>query len=196
MTDRNPWRSLTAPAEVAQRLVDLYEREGAAKYDEAVSQTQHAVQAAELAELDGAPGALVAAALLHDIGHLLSGDHQDRHDFRDRDLHHEDVAARFLARWFGADVTEPIRLHVAAKRYLCAVESGYSAGLSPASIRSLELQGGPMTPDESVEFAKFGGAAAATSLRRWDDLAKDPTRSAASIAAYTDLLAGLVHIRT
>ena len=196
MTEPIPWRALTSPDDVAHRIIELYEREGMASYDEAVTQVEHAVQAAGWALAVGATDELVAAALLHDIGHLLTGDHRDEHEFRERDLHHEDVAARFLSRWFGPQVTEPIRLHVAAKRYLCAVEAGYHDSLSPASVRSLELQGGVMSDDEATEFARLDGAAAASDLRRWDDLAKDADRSPVPISAYTGLLFRLVQVPT
>jgi phosphonate degradation associated HDIG domain protein len=189
-----PWRALTSPTEVAERIIEVFEREGMARYDEAVTQVEHAVQAAQWAEVAGAGDALVAAALLHDLGHLLSGDHRDPDEFRERDLHHEDIAARFLARWFGPEVTEPIRLHVAAKRYLCAVEPGYHDGLSPASVRSLELQGGPMDADQAVAFAGLDHAMDATDLRRWDDLAKDPDRPPVPMSSYTELLARLASI--
>jgi gamma-butyrobetaine dioxygenase len=183
---------MASPDELACRIIELYEREGTARYDETVTQVEHAVQAAEWAQASGAGDELVAAALLHDIGHLFRGERE----FRDRDLHHEDVAARFLSRWFGPEVTEPIRLHVAAKRYLCSGEAGYHDSLSPASVRSLELQGGPMTDDEVTEFARLEGAGAAADLRRWDDLAKDPDRPPVAIATYTGLLARLVQVPT
>jgi gamma-butyrobetaine dioxygenase len=184
---------VSAP-DVARRIVELYERDGTDRYDEAVTQIEHAVQAARWAEEAGADDALIAAALLHDIGHLLSGDHRDEHHFRERDLRHEDVAARFLSRWFGPEVTEPIRLHVAAKRYLCAVEPGYHDGLSPASVRSLELQGGAMNAEEAAAFARLDGASAATELRRWDDLAKDPELPSRDIATFTDLLTRVARV--
>lgn len=185
---------MTSPDEVAWAIIDLYEREGMARYDEAITQIEHAVQAAEWAEASGADDDLVVAALLHDIGHLLTGDHRSERAFRDRDLHHEDVAARFLSRWFEPEITEPIRMHVAAKRYLCAVEAGYHESLSPASVRSLELQGGPMDEEEASEFARLDGALAAADLRRWDDLAKDPDRPPVPISSYADMLVGLVRV--
>ncbi len=193
MNEPVPWRALTSPTEVAERVIEVYERDGMARYDEAVTQVEHAVQSAEWARRSGADDALVAAALLHDLGHLLSGDHRDG-DFRERDLHHEEVAARFLSRWFGPEVTEPIRLHVAAKRYLCAVEPGYLDGLSPASVRSLELQGGPMSVADATAFAELDGATAATELRRWDDLAKDPDRHPVPLSTFADLLTRLASI--
>jgi phosphonate degradation associated HDIG domain protein len=181
-----PWRELDDPSAVAERLVAVYEVLGEGRYDEAVTQATHAAQCAALARAAGADDSLVVAALLHDLGHLLGGD--GRAAERTRDLRHEEVAARFLSRWFGTSVTEPIRHHVAAKRYLCAVEPDYHDTLSPASVRSLELQGGVMTADEADAFARLPGAEAAAALRRWDDLAKDPTLVVPPVRSYLDAL--------
>ena len=180
-----PWRELDAPADVAERLVALYEVLGDGRYDEAVSQTEHAAQAAALAQAEGASNALVVAALLHDIGHLLGGRTESSPD---RDLRHEEVAARFLGRWFGPAVVEPIRHHVAAKRYLCAVEAHYRAALSPASVASLELQGGAMSLVEAEEFELLSAASDAARLRRWDDLAKEPGRDVPDVRSYLDVI--------
>ena len=133
---------------IVDDIMDLFARRGAAAYHgEAVSQTEHALQAAELAEREGAADHLVVAALLHDVGHLLDGQDEDLAD-RGLDGRHEEAGCAWLAAHFGPEVTEPIRLHVAAKRYLCAVDPAYLAGLSPASRRSLSLQGGPMNAEE------------------------------------------------
>jgi phosphonate degradation associated HDIG domain protein len=187
----SPWREIDTPAGVADRLVTVYEQLGDGHYDEEVSQRQHAVQTAALACRAGASDALVAAALLHDLGHLLGGESEASPD---RDLHHERVAARFLARWFGPEVTEPIRHHVAAKRYLCATEAGYLGALSAASTHSLELQGGPMTDAEVDDFESHPGARDAVMLRRWDDLAKDPDLVVDDVRAYLDVLTALAVI--
>lgn len=138
---------------------------------EAVTQLQHALQCAVLARQAGSAPGLVTAALLHDYGHLVADD--DGMAERGIDLLHEEVAAEHLARWFGPEVTEPIRLHVAAKRYLCAVDPDYLAGLSPASAASLRLQGGPFTPADAATFIERPHATDAVRLRIWDDLAKD-----------------------
>lgn len=180
-----PWRELDGPADVAERLVALYEVLGDGRYDEVVSQTEHAAQAAALARADGASNELQVAALLHDLGHLLGGRAESSSD---RDLHHEDVGARLLSRWFGPEVVEPIRHHVAAKRYLCAVEPGYHATLSPASVSSLQLQGGVMSPAEAEEFERTDGAMDAAQLRRWDDLAKEPGRRVPDVRAYLPII--------
>lgn len=190
-TGDTPWMEIDRADELVDRLIELYETKGSSRYDEAVTQSEHAVQAAELAVAAGADDELVAAALLHDIGHLLLDEHERRPEFLDQDLHHEEVAARFLANWFGPGVVEPVRLHVAAKRYLCAVEHDYHDGLSPASVRSLEVQGGPMTDEEAEAFAALNGSDGATLLRRWDDLAKDGQRPTGLVRGHRDLLTRL-----
>jgi phosphonate degradation associated HDIG domain protein len=136
-----------------------------------VTQRQHALQAAWLAERAGCCDALVVAALLHDVGHLVHGlgENPAAAGVDDR---HEERGHEFLARWFGPAVTEPVRLHVAAKRYLCAVEPDYFGRLSRDSVLSLTLQGGPMSPAEAEAFAALPQAAAAVQLRRFDEQAK------------------------
>ncbi len=157
---------------IVSEIMELFAKRGAAAYHgEAVSQEEHALQAAELADREGAPNSLVVAALLHDVGHLLDGQDEDL-AARGVDGQHEEAACAWLMRHFGPQVTEPIRLHVAAKRYLCAVESSYLASLSPASQMSLELQGGPMTAEEVSEFEGNKFFREALRLRYWDDTAK------------------------
>jgi phosphonate degradation associated HDIG domain protein len=160
--------------ELLDQIERLYAERGGAEYHgEAVTQLEHALQAADLAEGGGYPPAGIAAALLHDIGHLLHG-HGEDCAARGVNDDHEDLAVRFLVAAFGPSVTEPIRLHVAAKRYLCAVEAGYVGRLSEASARSLVLQGGPMSAGEVEEFEKNPFCRAAIAVRRWDDAAKVP----------------------
>jgi phosphonate degradation associated HDIG domain protein len=159
---------------VLHTLAALFATRGGARYGgEAVSQLEHGLQAAALAERDGAGDELVAAALLHDVGHLLHphGDDYAEHGVDDR---HEELGERYLRRHFAPGVAGPVRLHVPAKRFLCAAEPGYLATLSPASVRSLALQGGPMPPAETAAFTADPHAAAAIRLRRWDDAAKVP----------------------
>jgi phosphonate degradation associated HDIG domain protein len=136
-----------------------------------INQRQHALQAAMLAERDGGTDALVAAALMHDIGHLVHhlGENPAADGIDDR---HEEVGHAFLVRWFAREVTEPVRLHVAAKRYLCAVEPDYFLKLSQDSVLSLSLQGGPMSPEEVAAFRALPQAEAAVQLRRYDEAAK------------------------
>ncbi len=136
-----------------------------------VNQRQHALQAAWLAEQSGGDDALVVASLLHDIGHMVHdlGENPAEDGVDDR---HEELGYAFLSRWFGPEVTEPVRLHVAAKRYLCATEADYFRRLSRDSVLSLSLQGGPMSEAEVAAFKALPGAAAAVRLRRFDEQAK------------------------
>ncbi len=144
---------------------------GGDTYGEGVSQLEHALQCAACAERDGAPPALIAATLLHDIGHLIHDLPQDIAD-RGIDAQHESLGSAFLSQHFGPDVTEPVRLHVAAKRYLATTEHGYFNLLSPASVQSLQLQGGLMSTEERTRFCAERFAEDAIRLRRWDDEGK------------------------
>lgn len=153
-------------------IIDLIETRGAEQYgDEAVSQREHALQCAVLAEAAGAAPALVAAALLHDIGHLVDV-HAPGAAVRGIDRRHEAIGAGWLARHFGPEVVEPVRLHVPAKQWLCWAEPGYEEALSPASQRSLALQGGRFDAASASAFLEQPFADAAIALRRWDDAAK------------------------
>jgi phosphonate degradation associated HDIG domain protein len=159
---------------VVDEIIGLFETKGDAAYHgEPVSQTEHALQTAYLAEKEGAADAVVVAALLHDIGHLLSGHAEDVAE-RGIDSRHEAAGERWLSRYFGPEITEPIKLHVAAKRYACGRDAEYLNLLSPASVKSLELQGGPMSALELAEFEKHRYFREALQLRRYDDLAKIP----------------------
>jgi phosphonate degradation associated HDIG domain protein len=154
-----------------------------AYFGEAVTETEHALQCAYLAEESGAGSELIAAALLHDVGHLLHGLGEDVAG-QGRDGRHEEGGAAWLARHFGSAVVDPVRLHVAAKRYLCAVEPHYHAGLSPASRLSLGLQGGPFTPDEVRSFEQGPWFRSAVAVRRWDDAAKVPGLAVPGLEHY------------
>lgn len=172
-----------------QELLELLEKFGDSQYGgEAVSQREHALQAAFLAEQEQASAALITAALLHDVGHLLHDLPLDAPE-QGIDDHHENSAAHYLRRWFPAEVTEPIRLHVAAKRYLCAVESGYLGRLSGPSAVSLNLQGGPMQAAEVAEFERRPHYQAAIRLRRWDDAAKQPQLPTPPLAHFASYVA-------
>jgi phosphonate degradation associated HDIG domain protein len=149
---------------------------GQSQYDESVTQLEHGLQTAALAEEAGAPEIEQVAALLHDIGHLLLDEHDGKKTFLRQDLRHEILGARYLSRWFGPAVGSPVALHVKAKRYLVATSPEYAESLSRASARSLELQGGPMTAEEAEQFLSLPYAQTAIALRRWDDAAK--TRNA------------------
>ena len=175
----------------SDRLLSLLSTRGGAQYGgEAVSQLEHALQCAMLAEEEGAPAPTVAAALLHDLGHLLHrlGQSPAARGIDDR---HEALGGKRLMRDFGAAVAEPVRLHVAAKRWLCAADPDYFARLSPGSVRSLALQGGPMQKEEAARFAALPYAEAAIRVRRWDDLAKVPGRKTPPLERYRRVLDSL-----
>ncbi|MFD8752615.1 TauD/TfdA family dioxygenase [Kitasatospora sp. NPDC059577] len=178
-------------------VAGLFAGEGAAEYlGEEVTMAEHMLQAAAAAEAAGAPDHLVAAALLHDVGHF--SDEHGRGALHGRDLmqgndnRHSDTGADRLARWFGPEVTEPVRLHVAAKRYLCAVEPGYRDRLSAASEYTLTVQGGPMSDAEAAAFAELPGAVDAVAVRRWDEQAKVAGAPVPGFDHYRPLLAALM----
>ncbi|MFN3241309.1 MAG: phosphonate degradation HD-domain oxygenase [Planctomycetota bacterium] len=156
-------------------LAELFDRRGRHVYGESVTQLQHALQCAALAEQEEASDALVTAALLHDVGHLLHRDAQQAFD-DGVDDRHEAIGASYLGAWFGDEVTRPIALHVQAKRYLCHVDPVYHRDLSPQSQATLRLQGGPMDPAEATAFGRRPHAASAIRVRRWDDAGKQPNR--------------------
>jgi phosphonate degradation associated HDIG domain protein len=150
----------------------LFERYGDTAYSgEPVTQREHALQSALLAEQAGASDELVAAALLHDLGHLLNHQGETPTERGIDDLHQYYVLP-FLRPLFPDAVLEPIRLHVDAKRCLCAIDAGYYDSLSADSVRSLRLQGGVFGREAAEEFLRRPYAGDAIRLRRWDDLAK------------------------
>jgi phosphonate degradation associated HDIG domain protein len=163
---------MTPMTDLLGQIATLLEYRADGRYGLAeITQKQHALQAAALAEHDGQDDALVVAALLHDIGHLVHdlGENPAADGVDDR---HEEAGDAWLRRHFGPAVTEPVRLHVAAKRYLCATEPDYVAKLAPDSVRSLALQGGPMSTDEVAAFRALPHHEAAVILRRYDEQAK------------------------
>jgi phosphonate degradation associated HDIG domain protein len=183
-------------------IAELFTSEGAADYlGEPVTVAEHLLQAGARAQAAGAPPALVAAALLHDVGHLRGADARaDGIDLSGRalmtgtDNNHGDRGAVWLAQWFPVSVSEPVRLHVAAKRYLCATEPSYFGQLSEASVYTLSVQGGPMTDAQALEFEREPHAADAIAVRRWDDQAKDPSADVPGFDHYRPLLASLLVI--
>jgi phosphonate degradation associated HDIG domain protein len=157
---------------ILQRLVSIYSGRGAAAYfGEAVTTIEHSLQAAHFARASNASDALVIAALLHDIGHLIEPAPDDIAAWR-TDGRHEVSGSRWLATCFGPEVCEPVRLHVPAKRYLCATDPSFIGRLSSASIQTLKLQGGPMSGAEIIEFEAEPFHQDALRLRRWDDQGK------------------------
>ena len=157
---------------IIDEIISLLNDQGQARYGmEAVSQREHALQAAWAAEKAGVPSALVAAALVHDVGHLLHDLPEDAPEQGIND-HHETSGQRWLVKHFSPEVTEPVRLHVDAKRYLCAVEPAYNDLLSLPSAKSLELQGGAFDTEGVAAFEALPFYKEAVQLRRWDDEAK------------------------
>lgn len=181
-------------ADVVEALFDLFLERGGTHYDEAVTQTEHARQAAALAQADGAGDALVVAALLHDVGHLLVHEHSGQEGFLTQDAEHERVGAALLDRWFPIEVTAPIALHVPAKCYLVATDPHYAATLSTASVHSLAVQGGPMTSEEAAAFAERRFAGDACRVRRWDDHSKVSGHPTADLASYRPVVERLIRL--
>ena len=169
----------------AETIGEMFAGPGARDHlGEPVPIGEHMLQAGALAEAAGAEGAQVVAALLHDIGHLLDEDEDEER--------HGEAGANWLSRWFGDAVTEPVRLHVPAKRYLCAVGADYFGLLSAESVRTLSLQGGPMTAAEVAAFEALPFSWDAVAVRRWDDEAKDPVVTPPRFAHFAPLLGRLV----
>ena len=167
-------------------ILAAYARLGHRLYGEAVSQTQHALQCAALAVADGASESVIVAALLHDYGHLIEA--LEDADRLAMDARHEMAGANLLGGLFGPAVTRPIALHVAAKRYLCAVEPGYLQTLSAASAHSLGLQGGTFSHLEVLSFQRLEGFADAVRLRLFDDEAKTPDAVIPGFDAYVPVM--------
>ena len=177
---------------IVDYLADIFERRGAESYlGEKVSMAQHMLQAAQAAEQSQAGPDLIVAALLHDVGHY-SNEISDTVLMKGTDNYHEEAGANFLADYFPLSVTEPIRQHVAIKRYLCATDPTYSSRLSEASVYTLNVQGGPMTLDEVAEFEKTPYLDNCIRLRIWDDEGKDPDKPHPDFSHYRDLVQSLV----
>ncbi|CAN5239561.1 HD domain-containing protein [soil metagenome] len=169
----------------------IFREFGNLSYGEDVSQMAHILQCGHLARIDGAPDALVAAALLHDVGQFLN-DAGNAAEQRGIDARHEVTGAAYLAPFFPEAVTEPVRLHVEAKRYLCAVEPGYLEALSRASALSLTLQGGPHDAQGMVDFLALPAAQDAIRLRRYDDQGKRREWDVPDLDSYRPLLESLL----
>ena len=178
------------PSDILERIEHWFALHGASSYEgqrrESVSALHHALQCAQLAEDAQADAPLVAAALLHDIGHFVAI--ADVGELDDIDDVHELRGVAVLVHDFPPAVVEPVRLHVAAKRYLTAIEPAYARSLSPASAHSLAQQGGPFRGAEIGRFEALPFAEDAVRLRRWDDLAKRPGRLTPDLAYYLALV--------
>ena len=178
-------RSATAEQKV-DALFNYMEERGQSFYDEVVTQLEHALQCAALARQNDASPTLITSALLHDLGHFILDEHNADTAFLAMDLNHEEIGAEYLAPFFPEIVTTPIRLHVPAKRYLCATDASYHDGLSEASKRSLKVQGGIMSDEEREAFEQIPHFRDALTLRRWDDLAKVSGLETAGLGTYRD----------
>lgn len=173
---------------VAEEVSAIFSGKGQSSYfGEPVSQLEHALEAAHFALEEHAPDHLVVAALLHDIGHLVDDISENIADLG-VDARHEQIGEWWLSQRFGAEVYEPVHLHVAAKRYLCATDSGYFSRLSPASVQSLELQGGPMSIEEVAAFRRHRYFRDAVRLRLWDDRAKVPGLPTEDLSRYAGVI--------
>ncbi len=160
---------------VVLQILGVFEKRGGEKYaDEEVTQLQHALHCAKLAINEGADDSLIVAAFLHDIGHILGHDALPANVGQDLDDHHEEAGYAFLAQHFSPPVTHPVRLHVAAKRWLCTNDPNYAQRLSPTSYKSFLDQGGRMSADECRIFESHPGFDTAIRVRRWDDQGKNP----------------------
>jgi phosphonate degradation associated HDIG domain protein len=172
----------------ADEVFAIFSSRGQSSYfGEPVSQLEHALQTAHFARRENAPDHLVVAALVHDIGHLVADTEENIADLG-VDAKHEEVGQSWLSRRFGPGVCEPVYLHVSAKRYLCATDHLYLSVLSPASMQSLQLQGGPMSADEVAAFERNQYCLDAVRLRKWDDAAKVPDLETAGLQTYRDVI--------
>lgn len=169
-------------------LFNYMEAQGQSFYDEVVTQLEHALQCAALAQQNDAGPTLITSALLHDLGHFILDEHNADKAFLATDLNHEEIGAEYLTPFFPEIVTTPIRLHVPAKRYLCATDASYHDGLSEASKRSLKVQGGAMSDAEQEAFEQIPHFRDALTLRRWDDLAKVKGLEIAGLETYRDIV--------
>lgn len=177
--------------EIIDDIFALFRQRGGRHYGEFVTETQHALQCATFAQEAGESAEVVAACLIHDFGHLC---HELGEDVADHgiDAAHEELGARQLADWFPPAVVEPVRLHVAAKRYLCWSEPEYLAELSAASRQSLELQGGVMSDAEAEAFERHPHFDRAICLRRYDDMGKVPEMKTPGLEAFRPVLQGVI----
>jgi phosphonate degradation associated HDIG domain protein len=173
---------------VTEEIFAIFQKRGSgAYYGESVSMTEHALQAAYFAQTAAAPAGLILAALLHDIGHLIDDVPSDILDWT-VDARHEQVGGIWLAQRFRPEVSEPVRLHVQAKRYLLATDPEYFAKLSPASVITLKLQGGPMAAHEVARFEAEPFHKQAVRVRQWDDQGKVAGLKTPDLRRYRPLI--------
>jgi predicted HD phosphohydrolase len=159
--------------DVLQQISTAFEACGHLDYGERISMEEHMLQTAWIAERDGADIRTVVASLLHDYGHLVCNMPNNTFEQGD-DNFHEDIGADAMSAWFDDDIVSAVRLHVAAKRYLCAANPGYFDKLSKASKVTLVIQGGPMSDGEMRAFESNPAHKLAIRVRVYDDQGKDP----------------------
>ena len=176
---------------ITDEILEVFAKRGSGAYfGEGVSMTEHALQAAYFAQSAAAPPSLVVAALLHDVGHLVVDVPDDIADWTE-DAHHEEIGSTWLARRFPPEVSEPVRLHVPAKRYLCATDARYFSKLSAASVATLKLQGGPMSAANVVLFETERFHKEAVRVRQWDDQGKVAGLVTPNLEDYRALIEGM-----
>lgn len=183
---------MAPPDHQIDELFALFATYGDARYDEAVSLTDHCLQTAQHGIDAGAADEVVAAALLHDVGHFVLAERRGTENYLADDWDHDAVGERYVTELFGPSVGRIVGMHVEAKRYLCAVDTRYLAGLSPASTASLQVQGGPMTAAEVRDFEESEGWEDAVMVRRWDDLGKTSHAITGELISYRSLLKTLL----
>jgi predicted HD phosphohydrolase len=173
-------------------LLKLYEERGDGHYGQEIAQTEHALQCAALARRDGAPDEMIAAALLHDVGHLIANvQGEENFDLAGRDDGHEGLGGQVLLPIFGTNVARPVALHVMAKRWRCTTDPDYYEHLSPGSRATLEAQGGPLSPESRARFEAHQGFESALTLRSWDEDANVVGLDVGKMRDYKDLLTRL-----
>jgi predicted HD phosphohydrolase len=181
--------------QIIEEILGAYETGGDLDYGENISMREHMLQTACLAEQGGNEERIIVAALLHDYGHLVCD--QPNNIFAEgSDNFHETVGARALESWFDEGIVGAIRLHVDAKRYLCAANPKYLAKLSDASITTLGVQGGPMNREEMVGFREQVGYEMALTIRVYDDLGKEPRMLRPKLPHYVPMLRRCLSART
>ncbi len=169
---------------IVDYLGDIFMRRGTESYlGEAVTMSQHMLQTAYNAEKAGQSKTVIVAALLHDIGHY-TGEFPDDYIQQGVDNRHEHTGAAILEKFFGPEIVEPVRLHVDAKRYLCAIEPEYFDGLSDASVQTLALQGGPFNREQAAEFEKKPHLETTIRIRKFDDNGKTPGLNTPGVDYY------------
>ena len=182
-------QGMTETIELApvDQIFSIFREYGSRHYGENVSELEHALQTAEFAKEFGEPESIVLSCLLHDYGHMLHDLGEDAAEYG-IDAKHEVIGATLLKDYFPEIILEPIRQHVAAKRYLCWRMPTYIDGLSDSSRLSLQLQGGPMNDVEAQKFETNPHFAACIKVRQYDDMGKVPAMQTADLESYRGLM--------